>query len=160
MTSHSQSTPSQPAYRGQKLRAFAFALLAKREYSKTELYQKLMLYAADADEVKLLLEELSQANYQSDTRMAGMLVRQEIRQGRGPRRIQQRLQKHQIDHDLAQPDLAEIDWFEQALQLKIKKFGENIAQDQKQLAKQIRFLQYRGYAIDIIMKVVKYKEND
>lgn len=152
------STPTPhhpPQYQGQRLRALAFALLAKREYSKHALYQKLCGYAADHDEAWQLVEELATANYQSDQRMAGMLVRQQLRLGRGPKRVQQQLQKHQIEQCLANEDLATVDWYQQALTIKIKKFGSEIATDPKQINKQIRFLQYRGYSIDVIMRVIK-----
>ncbi|MCH4247758.1 MAG: recombination regulator RecX [Acinetobacter populi] len=142
---------------GNTLRALGFALLAKKEYSKTDLKQKLLAYGAAFDEVETLVEELAQQNYQSDERMAGMLLRSQIRQGRGPARIKQALKKHDIDLDLAQQEYDEVDWFEQALNLKIKKFGTEVITDPKQKAKQIRFLQYRGFSMDIIMKVVNYK---
>ncbi len=154
-TPHTKKIPT-----GSALRSLAFALLAKREYSQADLKQKLLSYGAQADEIQTLLDELAQSNYQSDQRMAGMLVRSQIRQGRGPARIQQALQKHAIEKELAQDDLDEIDWFQQALAVKIKKFGTEIALEQKQKAKQIRFLQYRGYPMDIIMKVIHFKSEE
>lgn len=147
-------------YTGSSLRALAFALLAKREYSKTDLQHKLLTYQTDQAEVDHLIEELAQSHYQSDERMAGILVRSQVRQGRGPQRIQQAFKKHDIDAELAQEELEQVDWFEQALQLKIRKFGEDIAHDPKQKAKQIRFLQYRGFSMDVIMKVIQYRQDE
>jgi regulatory protein len=151
----SASTTPSADYTGQKLRALAFALLAKREYSKQMLYQKLLAYAADAEEALALVDALAADNYQSDQRMAGMLCRQQLALGRGPRRVQQQLQKHQLEPNLATEQLAEVDWLKQAMAVKIKKFGAARSHDPKQLAKQIRYLQYRGYSMDIIMQVVK-----
>ncbi|MFU8924839.1 regulatory protein RecX [Acinetobacter puyangensis] len=149
--------PAKKVPTGNRLRALGFALLAKKEYSRSDLKQKLLAYGADLDEVETLVEELAQQHYQSDERMAGMLLRSQIRQGRGPARIKQALKKHDIDPELAQQEYDEVDWFQQALSLKIKKFGSEIAIDPKQKARQIRFLQYRGFAMDVIMKVVNYK---
>lgn len=154
-STHSQKIPT-----GNRLRAMAFALLAKREYSKTDLTQKLLSYGADQGEVENLVEELAQAHYQSDERMAGMLVRSQIRQGRGLQRIQQALKKHDIDRELAQQELENVDWLHEAKQLKIRKFGAEATTDPKQKAKQIRFLQYRGFAMDVIMKVINSKEDE
>jgi regulatory protein len=145
---------------GHKLRAIAFALLAKREHSKYDLTQKLQHYGAHPEEIEQLVNELEHAHYQSDERMAGMLVRSQVRQGRGLQRVKQSLKKHDIAPELAQTALEDIDWLQEALQLKIKKFGTDIATEPKQKAKQIRFLQYRGFSMDIIMKVIKYREDD
>lgn len=153
-------SPSKKNPTGNTLRALSFALLAKKEYSKSDLKQKLLAYGADLIEVDALLEELAQQNYQSDERMAGMLLRSQIRQGRGPARIKQALKKHEIDPDLAQQEYDEIDWFKQAFDLKVKKFGTEVVKDPKQKAKQIRFLQYRGFSMDIIMKVINHEEEN
>lgn len=146
--------PDQQPPTGSKLRSLAFALLAKREYSRYDLEQKLLSYEADIDEVTTLVDELVQACYQDDRRMAGMVVRSQIRQGKGPRRVQQALSKHQIDPTLASEDMQTTDWLAHALTLKIKKFGEAVTTDPKEKARQIRFLQYRGFDLDLIMKVV------
>lgn len=142
---------------GSRLRALAFALLAKREYSQSKLRLKLLELGAVEDELDSLLAELAENNYQSDERMAGMVMRSQIRQGKGPQRIKMALKKHDIDQEYILDDLKEVDWFEEALQLKIKKFGLDVATDPKLKAKQVRFLQYRGYAMDVILKVIQYK---
>lgn len=81
---HSMESQTQKALTGQRLRSLAFAYLAKREFSKAQLRLKLLEKDADAVEVDALLDELSNQNYQSDERMAGMVVRSNLRQGRGP----------------------------------------------------------------------------
>lgn len=159
MHKNDDSLPKKPLT-GQKLRATAFALLAKREYSKNDLIKKLLSFNASLEEVDALALELEQSHYQSDQRMAGMLVRSQVRQGRGPERIKQALKKHQIETELASEDLQQIDWFEEALVLKIRKFGEEIVSDPKIKARQIRFLQYRGFSMDIILKVVHHQISD
>ncbi|MEB3754179.1 regulatory protein RecX [Acinetobacter sp. MD2(2019)] len=145
---------------GARLRSYAFALLAKREYSKQELKNKLACYAQDLDEVHQLIEELEQQHYQSDERVAKMLLSSQIRQGKGPRRIAQALQKKALDPEYIETDLDDVDWLEQAYQLKIKKFGTTVSKDQKEIAKQVRYLQYRGYDMDVIFKAILKQEND
>lgn len=141
--------------KGQRLRSTAFALLAKREHSKQELKSKLILYGACPEELEPLLAELTGNHYQSDERMAGMLVRASIRKGRGPARIQQELKKHHIEAELAEEDIEEVDWLQQAIELRIRKFGEALPTEQKEKARQVRFLQYRGFDLDICFKAVK-----
>ena len=145
---------------GSKLRALAFALLAKREYSQATLRQKLLDLGACAEELEPLLEELAEQHYQSDERMAGMVLRSQIRQGKGPQRIKLALRKYQIDQELIEDDLQDVNWFKEALELKRRKFGDEVATDPKIKAKQVRFLQYRGFAMDVILKVIQYRGDD
>ena len=65
-----------------------------------------------------------------------------------------------MDSSLISEELKETDWAEQAYQLKVKKFGTEVANEPKLKAKQIRFLQYRGFDMDAIMKAIRRKEQD
>lgn len=145
---------------GTRLRSYAFALLTRREYSKSELIEKLKFYAIDEQEVLDLVEEFAQANYQSDQRVAETTVSSQVRKGKGLYRVKQVLESKGLSPDLVQEDLKQINWLEQAYQLKIKKFGHDIAKDPKQKAKQIRFLQYRGFTMDIILKAITHRIDD
>ena len=145
---------------GTRLRSYAFAVLTRKEYSKKDLIEKLCLYAQHREEVLTLVEELAQENYQSDQRVAEMTVRSQIRKGKGPNRIKLALQAKSIDKELAKNDMQEVDWYEQAYQLKVKKYGVDVTTDPKLRAKQIRFLQYRGFEMDAIMKAIKKSENE
>ena len=155
-----QTSPKPQGLTGTRLRSYAFAVLTRKEYSKADLIEKLITYAQDRDEVISLVEELAQNNYQSDQRVAEMTVRSQMRKGKGPNRIKLALRSKQLDKTLVQEDLAEIDWYEQTYQLKVKKYGTEVAKDPKLKAKQIRFLQYRGFEMDAIMKAISKKEID
>ncbi|WP_173911144.1 regulatory protein RecX [Acinetobacter sp. Marseille-Q1618] len=144
---------------GTRLRSYAFATLTRKEYSKVDLIEKLCLYAEDRNEVIALVEELAQENYQSDQRVAEMTVRSQIRQGKGPNRIKMALRTKHLDKSLVNEDLQDIDWYEQAYQLKVKKYGTEVSKDPKIKAKQIRFLQYRGFEMDAIMKAINKKSD-
>lgn len=150
----------QPGMKGTRLRSYAFAVLTRKEYSKKDLIEKLCLYAEDREEVLTLVDELSRENYQSDQRVAEMTVRSQIRKGKGPNRIKLALNAKSIDKALAKNDMDEIDWYEQAYALKVKKYGTEVATDAKMKAKQIRFLQYRGFEMDAIMKAIRKRENE
>lgn len=139
---------------GARLRSYAFALLTRRDYSKADLEAKLNQYAINPEEVANLVDELAQQNYQSDQRVAELTLASQLRKGKGLQRIKQALKAKQLDTELITEELSEVDWLDQAYQLKIKKFGMEVEMDPKLKAKQIRFLQYRGFDMDVIMKAV------
>lgn len=153
-------SPQNTGLTGSHLRSYAFAVLTRKEYSKAELIEKLATYAANREEVINLVEELSNNNYQSDQRVAEIVLSSQKRKGKGPQRIKLALKNKKINSELIQEELKEIDWAEQAYQLKIKKFGITVERDPKLKAKQIRFLQYRGFDMDAIMKAISRKESE
>lgn len=137
-------TPKSPPT-GAKLRGIAFAMLGRREHSEQEFKQKLLELDADPNEVDELIKEFQTSQYQSDQRMAEMIVRANIRKGRGPVRVKQTLRERSVDVELAQENLADTDWLTLARTLRIKKFGTELPVDPKEKARQLRFLQYRGF---------------
>ena len=151
---NSNKTEKPKTLTGTRLRSYAFALLTRRDYSQAELSAKLNHYAIDADEVAKLVAELAQQNYQSDQRVAELTLASQIRKGKGLQRIKQTLKAKHLDAELISHELQEVDWLEQAYQLKIKKFGTSVEKDQKLKAKQVRFLQYRGFDMDVILKAI------
>ena len=145
---------------GSRLRSYAFAVLTRKEYSKVELIEKLALYAESRDEVISLVEELSAQHYQSDQRVAEMMLSSQKRKGKGPNQIKIKLKNKKVDSALIAEELKETDWAEQAYQLKVKKYGLDVTKDQKLKAKQIRFLMYRGFEMDAIIKAISRKPNE
>ena len=105
MYSNSDDQANKPLLTGTRLRSYAFALLTRKEYAKAELIAKLSLYAQDRDEVLALVEELSERQYQSDQRVAEMVLSSQIRKGKGPNRIKQALKHKQLDSNLILEDI-------------------------------------------------------
>ncbi|MFW1860169.1 regulatory protein RecX, partial [Acinetobacter defluvii] len=95
-----------------------------------------------------------------DHRVAELTVRSQIRQGKGPNRIKMALRSKHIDKSLFSEDLQDIDWYAQAYQLKVKKYGTEVSHDPKTKANQIRFLQDRGFEMEAIMKAINKKTDD
>ena len=151
---NSDTTEKPKTLTGSRLRSYAFALLTRRHYSQAELIAKLNQYAINPEEVAKLVEELAQQNYQSDQRVAELTLASQLRKGKGLQRIKQALKAKQLDSDLITEELQDVDWLNQAYQLKLKKFGQEVATDPKIKAKQIRFLQYRGFDMGVIMKAI------
>lgn len=142
---------------GESLRQYCFWLLARREFGKEELLGRLKNYALDPEEAERLADEMVEKKYVDDDRMAKCVLRNEISKGCGPRKIQMVLKHKKISSEYLEEDLKDVDWFTKAYELKVRKFGVEIVKDQKEKAKQIRFLQGRGYSLDTIFKVISYK---
>jgi len=149
-----------PGLTGSRLRSYAFAVLTRKEYAKAELIDKLCLYAEDRTEVLALVDELSRENYQSDQRVAETVLSSQKRKGKGPNQIKMKLKSKKIDTALIAEELKETDWAQQAYELKVKKYGTEVAKDPKLKAKQIRFLMYRGFEMDAIIKAIGRKIED
>ncbi len=138
------------AENAQAIRQEAVTLLSRREYSARELQQKLAV-SHPAETVGEVIESLQSQGLQSDQRFAQVWVRHRLLQGCGPLRVQAELRQKGIAGDLIQQCLADdsIDWFEQARQAFQRKFGSR-GKDAREKARQMRFLQYRGFTGDQI----------
>ncbi|WP_227429728.1 regulatory protein RecX [Psychrobacter sp. I-STPA6b] len=160
-----------------RLRWLAFYYLSRREHSAAELKQKLLDKDQDPQKIDELLQEFAEKGYQSDMRTALMLIREGIRKRRGRTRIKQDFYQRQvaipcnidelIDMANAESDafcdvvseneLVEgVDWLKLAVEARVKKYGDAIPSTAKDKAKQLRFLQYRGFQTDICFDAIKY----
>ena len=162
-----------------RLRWLAFYYLSRREHGRAELRQKLLDKEQDPDSINALLDEFEEKGYQSDYRTTLMLIRENIRKGRGRGRIKQEFYKKKlampsnIDElidmanieseefsefvDTDQDSLVEgVDWLKLAVTARTKKYGDSIPTEQKEKAKQLRFLQYRGFKADVCFEALNY----
>lgn len=130
----------------------AIQLLSRRDHGRYELSQKLLLKGYDEPSIEKAIEFCADHQYLDDLRYAKSQVRQAVYKGHGERRIRQELgQKRVDDHTIDQAMEEEPqDWFELAKNTAYKKFRGQKAQDAKQYAKQVRFLQYKGFSFDQI----------
>lgn len=136
------------------LRARALDYLTRREYSRTQLRQKLLPYAEDVDELDALLDELAAHNWQSDSRFAEALIHSKSRK-HGRFRLQQELTAKGIDRETIANLLPDAeDELAHAHEVWRKKFGTR-AQTPQEKQKQIRFLLYRGFAMNTVMQVLQ-----
>ena len=136
------------------LRAKAIAYLARREHSRAELTSKLGRLSADKAAIEALLDALIAENFLSERRAAQSIVR--VRSARqGSFRVAGELRARGISGDLAAEMLHEMKGTEaeRARSLWERKFGVPAA-DASSRAKQMRFLQARGFALDVIRTVV------
>ncbi|HEX5125375.1 MAG TPA: recombination regulator RecX [Rhodocyclaceae bacterium] len=153
----------------EELKSRALRLLAAREHTRVELRRKLTSLAgagAEAD-VEIVLDRMIEAGLQSDQRFAESYIR-----SRGPRlgvaRLKHELAQRGIEDDVAQAALAEIlggvfagsqnewsgDELGRARAVWAKKFGTPPT-NPTEWAKHARFMQSRGFAVDVIRKLLK-----
>lgn len=143
------------------LRARALRLLGRRELSRQELASRLRQYVDvdRPDELDALLDDLAGRGWLSDARYAEAVVRK--RTGQYARRsIAQELKRAGVNEEVTAAALAEnLDSdpdaeFAEALALCQRKFRKAPSED-KEKARQIRFLQLRGYGFGVALRVIR-----
>lgn len=142
------------------LRTRALQALARRELSRAELRAKLLPHALETDDLGALLDDLQRRGWLSDERAMEQTVR--IRSARfGTQRIAHELRQKGISEELIAssiPQLKEGE-LEAARNVWQRKFASP-PQDQKEKARQVRFLQSRGFSLEVIFKVLRISDMD
>ncbi len=155
------------------LKGRALQWLSQREHSRIELRRKLMraarlrddaaaaaVSASDrAAEVETLLDWLTEHRYLSEARFVESRVH--ARAARfGQRRIAHELGQHGATLDADTAERLRASEFARAQALWARRFGAEPAADAAVRAKQMRFLAGRGFASDVIRRVVKGTDDD
>lgn len=150
------------------LRNRALQYLAKRDYGRAELRAKLLPHVEvenDFEQVQpidleALLDDLTARGWLSDERAVSQFVH--AKRGRfGTQRIAYELRQKGIADNLIAdtlPQLKETE-LESARNVWQRKFGA-LPQDQKEKTKQFRFMQSRGFSMDVIIKVLRTLDFD
>jgi regulatory protein len=155
------------------LKSQALALLARREHSRPELRRKLLAHARksaepQADrheqtaeqltEIDSLLDSLTAEQYLSETRFIESRVH--ARAARyGTCRIAAELARHGVELDEATAGQLRASELERARAVWRRKFGEPAA-DAAGRAAQMRFLAGRGFAADVVRRIVCARDED
>ena len=137
------------------LRARALRFLARREHSRAELARKLGAYAGEGDDVTALLDELTRRGWLSDARFAEQTIRVKSRRF-GPVKLAHDLRAKgvpddEIDRALrgageeSRADIARV-W--------ASRFSAPAA-DERERARQVRFLQGRGFTLGAILHFMR-----
>ena len=154
------------------LRTRALQCLARREYSRAELCAKLLPYTqADngfeqavesfgAASLDALLDDLIERGWLSDERAVNQLVYAK-RSRFGSQRIIHELRQKGIAENLISEALLALkeSEFDAAQEVWHKKFGMP-PQDAKEKARQVRFLQSRGFSFEVILSMLNNIESD
>ncbi|PKY11179.1 recombinase RecX [Acidithiobacillus marinus] len=132
----------------------ALRLLARREYSRKELQDKLLQAGFAVAQVETLLEHLQASGYQNDQRYAEMLTRTRLRQGHGPLRLRQDLHRAGVEIEAGAGEEQALDWQAQARATYRKRFGDSVPEDARDYARRARFLAGRGFLPEQIRRVL------
>lgn len=170
-----QSRPSVPAAQAadtsapegyREIRWKAMDLLARREYARRELLTRLGRHFPDQMALaEAVLDDLAAGGLQCDQRFTEAYTAMRKRKGYGPARIRMELQDRGVDRDLIGAELAseQHDWYALAAEVWRKKFGTlrqaeggelDARAAAKERARQVRFLQYRGFLADHIQSLL------
>lgn len=116
--------------------------LAKREFDDSEITQAIV--------------ELKQGGWLSDERFAEAYIRMRQLKGFGPVRISIELNERGVEESIIDAYLHPQDdiWRQTLVQQYQKKYKNKTIEDYNDKAKRIRFLQYRGFPLDVIYQVV------
>ncbi len=151
------------------LRRASIDLLARREHSCVELRRKLgrkFQSRYSVEEIDNVIETLAAEGLQSDLRFAESYARARYEKGDGPYKIKAALQERGIHAGLVERVLGDeqFDWQRRAKLLYQRKFaiqarlrqrpGQYDEDELKQRAREIRFLQSRGFPKEVIYSVL------
>ena len=145
-----------------KARKKAMDYLARREYGRQELEQKLIAAGFESVTVTETVDKLRGEGLQDDRRFVENFAQSRINQGKGPVRIHQELGERGINDGMIDEVLEDVaeDWFALARQIREKKFGPDLPRDYTEKARQMRFLQYRGFESAHIQSAVSPHGDD
>ena len=142
-----------------KLRNRALYYLAKREYSFHELVNKTLNYAEELGlnkkDCEFIISKLREQNLQSDQRFCESYINSKKNKF-GAQKIVFELTQKGVSEDLVATFIGELvrSEYDLALQVWNKKYS-HVTQDINEKAKQIRFLQSRGFSFETIKKIIK-----
>jgi regulatory protein len=139
--------PDTPA----ELKARALRHLARREHARAELSRKLAPHAASPDALQALLSELEGRKQLSDERYAEERARTLARKF-GPAKIRHDLQSKGVAEEIVGRISSEGE-MERAREVLGRKYRQP-ATTREERAKRARFLQGRGFSMDVITRLI------
>ena len=137
------------------LRATALRMLARRDCPRAALEARLVARGGEPGEVTRTLDDLERLGYLSDARFAQMLVAKKADRY-GKRAIAQALRERRVDPSVAREALAALGAGDDTAGAKAVWARRFHAQpnDERERARQIRFLMARGYSLQVALAVV------
>jgi regulatory protein len=138
------------------VRAGALALLGRREYASGELAAALARKGYDAAVITMVTADLRDERLLNDARYAESMVRMLTGRGQGPVRVRQALNAVGLAAEaVAQALETAPDWGTLASAVRRRKFGAAVPSAWPARARQMRFLQYRGFSKDHIARALE-----
>ena len=130
-----------------KIRQTILYWLSRRDYSQHEIRQKLTTKGYTPEDITPVLSVFLEEGLINESRYAENLVHWRRNKGYGPLRVNQQLKAKGIPDEIIAEHLQITDnaWATAARQIWRKHFKGKLPKEYKERAKQIRFLQYRGF---------------
>ena len=130
--------------------------LARRDYSQHEIAQKLKAKAYSAQAISTIITKLAQAGLINEQRFTENYIHWRRAKGFGPLRISAELQARGIlpEKIAEQLQITDNAWLTEVRKVWQKHFKGKLPDNFKHQAKQIRFLQYRGFTREQIESVL------
>ena len=147
--------PSKRIRTGPSLRQRALRLLARREHSRHELIQKLTPHETVPGELAQVLDEFAAKGLIDEDRVVDMLLHRHAPRS-GHMRLRQTLSQKGLTEDRIEAALANltVSEFDRARALWQRRYGR-VAQTPNEQARQARYLAGRGFAADVVRRVLK-----
>ena len=138
--------------------ARAMRFLARREHSREELRRKLAGQVEEGQDLDAVLDELAAKGWLSDSRYAEQAIRSKARRY-GPMKMAHYLRSRGVDEEAIAAGLraAGADGAPQLETIWKSRFRQ-APQDEREKARQVRFLQGRGFALDEIFRFLKRRQ--
>ena len=145
----------QPSLKGRALR-----LLSQREHSRLELERKLAAHETEPGELARALDELQARGFISEARVVESVVHRRAAK-LGTARVRQELLAKGLAPEAMAEALEQLRGSElaRAREVWARKFGSPAA-DPKERARQTRFLVSRGFAAEVVRRVVRGADED
>jgi len=139
----------EPSLKGRALR-----LLSQREHSRLELERKLAAHETEPGQLAKALDELQARGFISEERVVESVIHRRAA-NLGTARVRQELQSKGLSPEAMTDALEQLraTELERAREVWARKFGEP-ATEPKERARQVRFLISRGFAAEVVRKVV------
>jgi len=130
-------------------------MLARRDYARAELANKLGPHAAPGDDLQGLLDEMQRLGFLSDARFAEQLANRH-RGRHGPLTVERELRRRGVADPIVGAAVTEARATEyvEAQQVLRRKFAATPA-NMQEWAQQGRYLQSRGFSLEVIRRLLR-----
>ena len=137
------------------LRARAMRFLARREHSREELRRKLAAKVQEGENLEAVLDDLARDGWLSDARYAELAIRTRARRF-GPRMLAHKLREKGVGDEAITAAFAAAgaEGFSNIERIWATRFRAPAA-DEREKARQVRFLQSRGFSLEEIFRYLK-----
>jgi len=143
----------------------AMRLLVRREYCRVEMRQKLLTREFDENVIDVVLEKLKDDGYLSESRFAEMYLRSRLDKGEALWLAAQRAKQKGADAQCIELALDELsqDYDAEGVVRGLLAMRDPAGfrfEDERVWQRQARFLRNKGFATDIILRVLKEPVED